>query len=750
MARRRVRGIVAVVGGVVATLVAGLLTATPASAAAGPVITSISVSTNAVKAPGEVVLSYTATTTAPVDEALAGYKDPAGRLYSVNLSKGTSGSGTRKVPDGVQNGTWTLQYVFLTYSPNDFTYACNPSYASTNAKCTETRDLSPYDVVVSGSTEDFEAPVLTSIWVSPTKVEPGTPVTMRFAAHDLHPVVKATFTWVHGAQDEHFSLTSTDPAELAAGAFTRTVPHLQSNGGYVLSSVVLEDPNGFASRYAADGTIGYTAPAGIFFPQPTRPRGTHSIPFSASGLTVANSYYDGPGPVLARLAVTSSAVSGGTATATYSTTLTSSTLRSISALYLLDGDPGVATSLWSEDGRAAGSVTRGLPQRVGTYRLQRVVLLDAAMRRTEYTRDGRVLDERGKTIGEHALDLAAEHIVAKPSKLDVSGRSRPQSIELGVSTMPDEAQDLTSYRVVVNPGGRVVTVPVTGEYSKVVVPSLRNGTTYTLAVTPQSKIGPGPTTTVSLTPMISGNVWGAGDVNIDRRDDLFARLPAGQVRLYRGAGFPKFKAATTVTDLPSSRNFPSGRIYGYTAFLTINQDGGLEGNMVDRDGKSLGSTISGTGWGSMRSIDGTADFSGDGLPDIVAVTSTGAMRLYKGNGQGRFAAGTQIGTGWGSMVRVFVPGDVTGDRKADVMAVDATGVLWIYRGNGRGGFLGRVKVGPGWGGMGALFSARDANGDSRGDLGAITMNGELRFYKGRGNGTFTGATVAGTGWGSFL
>ncbi|KQU65417.1 hypothetical protein ASC58_18245 [Phycicoccus sp. Root101] len=741
---------VAVVGGVVATLVSGLLTATPASAAAGPVITSISVSTNAVKAPGEVVLSYTATTTAPVDEALAGYKDPAGRLYSVNLSKGTSGSGTRKVPDGVQNGTWTLQYVFLTYSPNDFTYACNPSYASTNAKCTETRDLSPYDVVVSGSTEDFDAPVLRSVSVTPTTAAPSAPLTVSFRADDVLGVADVKATWKHRTRADWVTTQFSGRNGLADGEYTQNLPATIYNGEYDLQSLVLKDPNGFRSTYASDGSVTYQASPGIFFPQPVRPPGTHTIDFSAATFHLTGSTVDGDAPVITSLALQRPSPSAKDPTGLrFTATDRQGGVSFMNSTWAVEPGGGSTGPLAAFD--LALNDVLPLPGTPGaTYRLSTIRIKDRQGNLATYSRDGVVLLADGTTT-THALNFPSLDFTLRPSAPRVQARSRPQSAKLSVTSFGSGA-GVTGYRVVVSPGGKVLNLsaPDATGLAEAQVNGLTNGIPYTIAVTPQSNVGPGPTTTVSVTPMISGNVWGAGDVNIDRRDDLFARLPAGQVRLYRGAGFPKFKAATTVTDLPSSRNFPSGRIYGYTAFLTINQNGGLEGNMVDRDGKSLGSTISGTGWGSMRSIDGSADFSGDGLPDIVAVTSTGAMRLYKGNGQGRFAAGTQIGTGWGSMVRVFVPGDVTGDRRADVMAVDATGVLWIYRGNGKGALTSRVKVGSGWGGLGALFSARDANGDSRGDLGAITMNGELRFYKGRGNGTFTGATVAGTGWGSFL
>ncbi len=631
-----------------------------------------------------------------------------------------------------------------------FTFACTAAYASTVAKCNETRDLSPYDVVVSGSTEDFDAPALSSVSATPATVSPGTPVTVRFAATDLHPITAVRATWKHKDHDTYFSLTSSDPIDLAGGSFTKPMPHVVYNGNYALQSVSLTDANGFAGSYSVDGTVSYSAPPGIFYPHPSRPTGTHAVSFASSSLAVTDSSYDGPAPVLTSLSVgPSPTVAGGKVTVSYATKLNSSTLTGVSVEYALEGVPGVQPLLSVGAAGTQGEFTGTLPQRVGTYRLQRVVVTDSAMRTSQYGRDGRVLDDRGRVIGTHTVDLAGQDVVARPTAPTVVGISRPQSADLRVRPPVDEAQDLTSYRIVVSPGGRVIDVPVSSADQRVIVNGLRNGTAYTFAVTSQSKVGPGTTTKVTVTPAISGNIWAAGDVNGDRRSDLFAKVPGAEIRLYRSAGYPKFQSPSTVLKPSETHNFPSAAISGQAAFLTV-ESGALQGNLVDRSGRFVGATRSGSGWGGMRAIDGSADLTGDGKPDVVAVTSTGVMRIYRGDGNGRFTTPIQVGGGWGTMLRVFVPGDVTGDRKADVMAIDSAGVLWIYPGNGRGGFTTKKRVGSGWSGMGAVFAARDLTGDGRADLGAVTMDGKLRLYPGRGNGTFASPATIGSGWNAFF
>jgi hypothetical protein len=50
----------------------------------------------------------------------------------------------------------------------------------------------------------------------------------------------------------------------------------------------------------------------------------------------------------------------------------------------------------------------------------------------------------------------------------------------------------------------------------------------------------------------------------------------------------------------------------------------------------------------------TGDFTGDGKADILGVTPSGDLDLYRGNGLGGFiGGGTKIGAGWGMFAKVF-------------------------------------------------------------------------------------------------
>lgn len=49
-------------------------------------------------------------------------------------------------------------------------------------------------------------------------------------------------------------------------------------------------------------------------------------------------------------------------------------------------------------------------------------------------------------------------------------------------------------------------------------------------------------------------------------------------------------------------------------------------------------------WSAIRSVVGVNDISGDGVGDIVAVTTSGALRLYTGRGDGTLVPPTEVGT----------------------------------------------------------------------------------------------------------
>ena len=82
----------------------------------------------------------------------------------------------------------------------------------------------------------------------------------------------------------------------------------------------------------------------------------------------------------------------------------------------------------------------------------------------------------------------------------------------------------------------------------------------------------------------------------------------------------------------------------------------------------------------------SADWSGDGKGDVLAVNGNGALMMYRGNGAGRFVSPyPQIGSGWGSFTALLAT-DWSGDGRADLLARKSDGGLLMYRGNARGGF----------------------------------------------------------------
>ncbi|GAA1675894.1 hypothetical protein GCM10009830_23180 [Glycomyces endophyticus] len=141
------------------------------------------------------------------------------------------------------------------------------------------------------------------------------------------------------------------------------------------------------------------------------------------------------------------------------------------------------------------------------------------------------------------------------------------------------------------------------------------------------------------------------------------------------------------------------------------------------------------------------DYNQDDYEDLLVVRkSDGALRLYKGTGDGVYASPVTVGTGWGG-TDIVMAGDITGDGIPDVVARNnASGVLYTYPGNGSGGFGARITVGSGWGGMGQI-AVGNFDGDGEPDLLATAYaDGDMYFYPGLGNGKFGSRVLWGEWW----
>jgi hypothetical protein len=213
--------------------------------------------------------------------------------------------------------------------------------------------------------------------------------------------------------------------------------------------------------------------------------------------------------------------------------------------------------------------------------------------------------------------------------------------------------------------------------------------------------------------MSAGAGWGAltmvrsvGPFGNDNRGDLVGRRPDGGLWLYPGSSTGAFTTAPT----------------------------------------SLGS-----GWNGIDEIAAPGDWDGDGHLDLLGrERATGYLWLYTGTGDGRISGRKVVGTGWNSMRQVLASGDFTGDGKPDVLALSTGNVLYVYPGNGSGGWLARRVVTAGFGSFDSLVGPGDVTGDGRADLLARRVSdGAMVLYAGDGSGGVAAGRVVLTGWGSY-
>ncbi|AKJ10784.1 serine protease [Streptomyces incarnatus] len=160
-----------------------------------------------------------------------------------------------------------------------------------------------------------------------------------------------------------------------------------------------------------------------------------------------------------------------------------------------------------------------------------------------------------------------------------------------------------------------------------------------------------------------------------------------------------------------------------------------------------------TNWSTRKFIVAPGDVTGDYLPDLLSVDSSGILWIYPGKGDGTFAARVEVGSGWGQYNSLRGHGDFDGDGKADLIARQSgTDDVYLYRGTGKSGsgaFASRVKVRSGWTGYNAFDAVGDVTGDGKADFLARTPGGTLYLYPGTGKATseiFATRISVGTGF----
>ncbi|MFF8927470.1 trypsin-like serine protease [Streptomyces longwoodensis] len=169
---------------------------------------------------------------------------------------------------------------------------------------------------------------------------------------------------------------------------------------------------------------------------------------------------------------------------------------------------------------------------------------------------------------------------------------------------------------------------------------------------------------------------------------------------------------------------------------------------------SWATKLIGDNWKTRLNIVAPGDMTGDYLPDLLAVDSTGALWLYAGKGNGGFAAPLKVGAGFNNFNLVRGHGDFNGDGNADLLARNkSTGAVYLYRSKGVAStalWQPPLKVAT-WTSTtyNALVTVGDLNSDGKADLLARTPGGTLYLYKGTGANTtasFATRVSLGTGF----
>ncbi len=232
-------------------------------------------------------------------------------------------------------------------------------------------------------------------------------------------------------------------------------------------------------------------------------------------------------------------------------------------------------------------------------------------------------------------------------------------------------------------------------------------------------------------------VDGPGDVNGDGRPDLVARGTEGAFYLVPGVAGVGF--GTPVRIRGNWTGYDT--ITGHGDFngdgkvdLLVRATGSSQvyvkpnrGN--GRFGHALGPV---NGLGGLSGLNAGASASGGPAPDLLA-RSGDTLLLFRN--PGTYETGTPIATGvvLPKAGDILSAGDWDRDGAADMIVRNSnSGALWLYRGNGQGGFAAPAKIAKGFKGVSLLAAVGDMTGDGWPDLMGQPSGGSMMIYPGNG------------------
>jgi flagellin len=193
-------------------------------------------------------------------------------------------------------------------------------------------------------------------------------------------------------------------------------------------------------------------------------------------------------------------------------------------------------------------------------------------------------------------------------------------------------------------------------------------------------------------------------------------------------------------------NLFDGSIQG----LRIQAGLGVDGGVASSLGGKLGSgyVVDGSGQTILGNVQSStvADFSGDGVTDVVGWAGAG-LAFQAGLGNGTFSAATTLTTS--ATPYGFEAADFNNDGALDLVGAVGTATLSVFLNNRVGGFNPATSVTTG--GAASLIAVVDANSDGRMDIVTATNNlagnDTLSLLLGNGSGGFAAPSTISLGTG---
>lgn len=204
---------------------------------------------------------------------------------------------------------------------------------------------------------------------------------------------------------------------------------------------------------------------------------------------------------------------------------------------------------------------------------------------------------------------------------------------------------------------------------------------------------------VLTSPRQIGRGWGdftwisqVPDQNKDGITELAALRRDGTLWLYNSNGISNFSKGQQIgrgwSGMRNLTVMPDMDGDGFPEMLAIDSSAQLRTyGFNTRGGFLTGARVIGWNWQGIRLTATVGSFVGASTPDLLAVTTDGKLRVYEMDRTGRTIQSTLVGTGWSGMSTIYSPGDLNADGARDLVGRRYTdGNLFAYLNNRAGGW----------------------------------------------------------------